>query len=40
VKMIHERMNLDAIAEEYIDGRELYVSIIGDRALRILPRAR
>jgi D-alanine-D-alanine ligase len=37
VKMIHERMNLDAIAEEYIDGRELYVSIIGDRALRILP---
>ncbi len=37
VKMIHERMNLDAIAEEYIDGRELYVSIIGDRALRMLP---
>ncbi len=23
LKMIHERMNLDAIAEEYIDGREL-----------------
>jgi D-alanine-D-alanine ligase len=37
IKMIHERMNLDAIAEEYIDGRELYVSIIGDRALRVLP---
>jgi hypothetical protein len=37
IEMIHERMNLDAIAEEYIDGRELYVSIIGDRALRILP---
>jgi D-alanine-D-alanine ligase len=37
IKMIHERMELDAIAEEYIDGRELYVSIIGDRALRILP---
>jgi D-alanine-D-alanine ligase len=37
IGMIHERMNLDAIAEEYIDGRELYVSIIGDRALRILP---
>ncbi|HKY92332.1 MAG TPA: hypothetical protein VJM11_14885, partial [Nevskiaceae bacterium] len=32
VKMIHERMNLDAIAEEYIEGRELYVSIIGDRS--------
>ena len=37
VNMIHERMNLDAIAEEYIEGRELYVSIIGDRALRFLP---
>ena len=37
IKMIHERMNLDVIAEEYIDGRELYVSIVGDRALRILP---
>jgi len=31
VQMIHERMKLDAIAEEYIEGRELYVSIIGDR---------
>jgi D-alanine-D-alanine ligase len=37
IGMIHERMSLDAIAEEYIDGRELYVSIIGDRALRVLP---
>ncbi len=37
VKMIHERMNLDVIAEEYIDGRELYVGIIGDRRLRVLP---
>ncbi|MGH8528628.1 MAG: D-alanine--D-alanine ligase family protein, partial [Nevskiales bacterium] len=37
VNMIHERMGLDAIAEEYIEGRELYVSIIGDQRLRILP---
>jgi len=37
VKMTHERMNLDAIAEEYIEGRELYMSIVGDRALRFLP---
>lgn len=37
IKMIHERMNGDAIAEEYVDGRELYVSIVGDRALRVLP---
>jgi D-alanine-D-alanine ligase len=37
VNMIHERMDLDVIAEEYIEGRELYVSIIGDKALRFLP---
>ena len=37
VQMIHERMELDAIAEEYIEGRELYVSIVGDKALRFLP---
>ena len=37
IQMIHERMNLDVIAEEYVDGRELYVSIIGDRAMRVLP---
>src|SRR5688572_11770164 len=37
IAMIHDRMELDAIAEEYVDGRELYVSIVGDRALRILP---
>ena len=37
VKMIHERMQLDAIAEEYVEGRELYVSVIGDARLRVLP---
>jgi D-alanine-D-alanine ligase len=37
VRMIHERMKLDVIAEEYIDGRELYVSVIGDARLRVLP---
>ena len=37
VGMIHERMNLDVIAEEYVEGRELYVSVIGDQRLRVLP---
>jgi D-alanine-D-alanine ligase len=37
VTMIHERMDLDVIAEEYVDGREMYMSVIGDRALRFLP---
>lgn len=37
VDMIHGRMRADAIAEEYIDGREMYVSIVGDQRLRVLP---
>ncbi len=37
VAMIQQRMGLDVIVEEYIDGRELYVSIIGDARLRVLP---
>lgn len=37
VQMIHERMKQDAIAEEYIEGRELYVSIVGDQRLRVFP---
>lgn len=37
VAMIHESMKQDAIVEEYIEGRELYVSILGNRQLRMLP---
>jgi D-alanine-D-alanine ligase len=37
VSMIHERMQRDAIAEEYVEGRELYVSVLGDARLRVLP---
>jgi len=37
VRFIHENMNLDAIAEEYIDGRELYVTVIGQKRLNVLP---
>ncbi|MBL8013408.1 MAG: ATP-grasp domain-containing protein [Candidatus Omnitrophica bacterium] len=37
VKFIHDNMNLDAIVEEYIDGRELYVSVIGHKRVVVLP---
>ncbi|MGH7829923.1 MAG: hypothetical protein ACREP8_07070, partial [Candidatus Binatia bacterium] len=37
VRFIHERMNQEALAEEYIDGRELYVSILGNGRLQVLP---
>ncbi len=37
VAMIHERTQGDAIAEEYIEGRELYVTVLGNHKLDILP---
>ena len=38
VAMIHERFDQPAIAEEFIDGRELYVSLIGNgTAVDLLP---
>ena len=30
-------MQMDAIVEEYIDGRELYVSVIGNKKIKALP---
>lgn len=37
VAFFHERTHGDAIAEEYIDGRELYVTVLGNHKLEILP---
>ena len=37
VRFIHQKMNMAAIAEEYIDGRELYVSVIGNKRITVLP---
>lgn len=37
IRFIHERMNQEALAEEYIDGRELYVSILGNDRLQVFP---
>jgi D-alanine-D-alanine ligase len=36
-RFIHERMNQAALAEEYIDGREIYVSLLGNDRLRVFP---
>ena len=33
IRFIHERMNQPALAEEYIDGREIYVSLLGNDQL-------
>jgi D-alanine-D-alanine ligase len=35
--LIHEKFQGDAIAEQYIDGRELYVTVLGNNQLKVLP---
>ena len=37
VHFMHEKFHTDVIAEEYIEGRELYVGIFGDDRLTVLP---
>jgi D-alanine-D-alanine ligase len=37
VQFIHEQIGTDALVEEYIDGRELYVGVLGNERLTRLP---
>ena len=37
IAFIHEKHKSDAIAEEYIEGREIYVSIMGNTRLTVFP---
>jgi D-alanine-D-alanine ligase len=37
VEFIHDSVGTDAIAERYIDGRELYVGVLGNDRIRVLP---
>jgi D-alanine-D-alanine ligase len=37
VSLLHERHKTDAIAEQYIEGRELYLSVMGNRKLQTFP---
>ncbi len=37
VNFIHERIGTTAIAEQYIEGREIYVGIVGNDRLIVLP---
>jgi D-alanine-D-alanine ligase len=37
VAFIHESVGTDAIAERYIEGRELYVGILGNQRLQVFP---
>lgn len=37
VQFVQEHLKSDALVEEYIDGRELYVSILGNERLKVFP---
>jgi D-alanine-D-alanine ligase len=37
VAFVHQRNGSDAIAEQYIEGREFYVGILGDSRIEVLP---
>jgi D-alanine-D-alanine ligase len=37
VAFIHGKLGTSAIAERYVDGRELYVGVLGNHRLRVLP---
>jgi D-alanine-D-alanine ligase len=36
-RFIHERLASDALVEQYIEGRELYVSVLGNHRLTVFP---
>jgi D-alanine-D-alanine ligase len=36
-RFIHQKFSCDALIEEYIEGRELYVSVLGNHRLRVFP---
>ncbi len=37
VRFIHESIGTPAIVEEYVEGRELYVGVLGNERLQVLP---
>ncbi|MDD9932331.1 MAG: ATP-grasp domain-containing protein [Myxococcales bacterium] len=37
VAFMHDKVGTSAIVEQYIDGRELYMGVLGDRRLQVLP---
>ena len=39
-RFIHEKFHCDALIEEYIEGRELYLSVMGNRKLTRVSSAR
>jgi D-alanine-D-alanine ligase len=36
-RFLHEKLGCDVMIEEYVEGRELYVSVLGNRKVSVLP---
>jgi D-alanine-D-alanine ligase len=36
-RFLHEKLGCDVMIEEYVEGRELYVSVLGNRNVSVLP---
>lgn len=36
-RFLHQKFNCDALIEEYVDGRELYLSVLGNNRLTVFP---
>jgi D-alanine-D-alanine ligase len=37
VQFVHDRIKTAAIAEQYIEGREIYVGVLGNEKIQVLP---
>jgi D-alanine-D-alanine ligase len=37
VRFVHQKFECDALIEEYIEGRELYLSVLGNTRLSVFP---
>jgi D-alanine-D-alanine ligase len=37
IRFLHDRLGCDVMIEEYVDGRELYISVLGNTKVSILP---
>lgn len=37
ISFIHEKLNDDALVEEFIEGREFYIGVLGNKKLKTLP---
>jgi D-alanine-D-alanine ligase len=37
IRFLHQRFHCDVLIEEYIEGRELYLSVLGNRRLQVFP---